>query len=72
MRLEAMAVEFPHVDKHPNRVPFEGVLTVVNAGKHDVVVLGDGWTAVTADGSMSAHFEHTVAVPATGARVLTE
>ena len=31
MRLEAMAVEFPHVDKHPNRVPFEGVLTVVNA-----------------------------------------
>jgi len=30
MRLEAMAVEIPHVDKHPNRVPFEGVLTVVN------------------------------------------
>ena len=35
-------------------------------------VLGDGWTAVTADGSMSAHFEHTVAVTATGARILTE
>src|SRR5208282_5185114 len=31
MRLEAMAVKFPHVDGHPNRVPFEGVLTVVNA-----------------------------------------
>lgn len=30
MRLEAMAVKFPHVDKHPNRVAFEGVLTVVN------------------------------------------
>jgi hypothetical protein len=30
MRMEAMAVEIPHVDKHPNRVPFEGVLTVVN------------------------------------------
>ena len=45
---------------------------MVNAGNHDVVVLGDGWTAVTADGSMSAHFEHTVAVTATGARVLTE
>jgi methionyl aminopeptidase len=45
---------------------------MVNAGKYDVVVLGDGWTAVTADGSMSAHFEHTVAVTATGARVLTE
>ncbi len=31
MRLEAMAVQIPHVDGHPNRVPFEGVLTVVNA-----------------------------------------
>jgi hypothetical protein len=30
MRLEAMAVEIPHVDGHPNRVPFEGILTVVN------------------------------------------
>jgi len=30
MRLEAMAVKFPQVDGHPNRVPFEGVLTVVN------------------------------------------
>jgi hypothetical protein len=31
MRLEAMAVKIPHVEGHPNRVPFEGVLTVVNA-----------------------------------------
>ncbi len=31
MRMEAMAVEIPYVDKHPNRVPFEGVLTLVNA-----------------------------------------
>jgi hypothetical protein len=31
MRLEAMAVKFPHVEGHPNRMPFEGVLTVVNA-----------------------------------------
>jgi hypothetical protein len=30
MRLEAMAVKIPHVNGHPNRVPFEGVLTVVN------------------------------------------
>src|SRR3984957_19567802 len=30
MRLEAMAVQIPYVDNHPNRVPFEGVLTVVN------------------------------------------
>jgi methionyl aminopeptidase len=45
---------------------------MVNAGKPDVEVLDDRWTAVTKDGSMSAHFEHTVAVTATGARVLTE
>ena len=45
---------------------------MVNAGKADVKVLGDGWTAVATDGSNSAHFEHTVAVTATGARVLTE
>jgi methionyl aminopeptidase len=45
---------------------------MVNAGGPDVRVLRDGWTAVTDDGSMSAHFEHTVAVTDTGARILTE
>jgi methionyl aminopeptidase len=45
---------------------------MVNAGRPDVMVLEDGWTAVAKDGSMSAHFEHTVAVTATGARILTE
>jgi methionyl aminopeptidase len=45
---------------------------MVNAGRPDVVVLDDGWTAVAKDGSMSAHFEHTVAVTDTGARILTE
>ena len=45
---------------------------MVNIGKPDVRVLKDGWTAVTDDGSMSAHFEHTVAVTDTGARILTE
>jgi len=45
---------------------------MVNAGGYDVRVLKDGWTAVTVDGKMSAHFEHTVAVTATGARILTE
>jgi methionyl aminopeptidase len=45
---------------------------MVNAGKPDVVVLDDGWTAVAKDGSMSAHFEHTVAVTDTGARILTD
>ncbi|HVU45469.1 MAG TPA: type I methionyl aminopeptidase [Terracidiphilus sp.] len=44
---------------------------MVNAGGPDVRVLKDGWTAVTNDGSMSAHFEHTVAVTDTGAKILT-
>ena len=33
--------------------------------------LGDKWTVVTADGSLSAHFEHTVAITANGPRILT-
>jgi len=36
-----------------------------------VKVLADGWTAVTRDGSLSAHFEHTVAVTADGPWILT-
>jgi methionyl aminopeptidase len=44
---------------------------MVNAGKPAVKVLADGWTAVTKDGSLSAHFEHTVVVTAAGCRVLT-
>lgn len=44
---------------------------MVNMGKAAVRVLGDGWTAVTKDGGLSAHFEHTVAVTRTGADILT-
>jgi methionyl aminopeptidase len=44
---------------------------MVNAGGPEVRTLDDGWTAVTADGSLSAHFEHTVAVTETGPMVLT-
>lgn len=44
---------------------------MVNAGGPEVVTLEDGWTAVTADGSLSAHFEHTVAVTENGPEVLT-
>ena len=45
---------------------------MVNMGKPAVKVLPDGWTAVTRDGSLSAHFEHTVAVTKDGPLVLTE
>jgi methionyl aminopeptidase len=44
---------------------------MVNAGKADAKVLGDKWTAVTKDGSYSAHFEHCVAVTSNGPWVLT-
>jgi methionyl aminopeptidase len=44
---------------------------MVNAGKPAVRVLGDGWTAVTRDGSLSAHFEHTVVVTPDGCEILT-
>ncbi len=44
---------------------------MVNAGVPDVEVLSDGWTVVTADGSFSAHFEHTVLITDNGADVLT-
>jgi len=44
---------------------------MVNVGSATVKVLKDGWTAVTSDGNLSAHFEHTVAVTAEGAEVLT-
>jgi methionyl aminopeptidase len=44
---------------------------MVNAGKAAVMVLADGWTAVTRDHSLSAHFEHTVAVTADEPWVLT-
>ena len=45
---------------------------MVNMGRPGVKVLRDGWTAVTRDGSLSAHFEHTVAVTKNGPLVLTE
>lgn len=44
---------------------------MVNVGRPAVRVLSDGWTAITVDGSLSAHFEHTVAVTADGVEILT-
>ena len=44
---------------------------MITAGAHEVVVRPDRWTIATADGSLSAHFEHTVAVTEEGPRILT-
>ena len=45
---------------------------MVNQGGHEVVVLEDGWTTVTLDGKLSAHFEHTVLVTSDKPRILTK
>ena len=44
---------------------------MVNAGLPGVKTLSDGWTVQTVDGSLSAHFEHTVAITADGPQILT-
>ena len=44
---------------------------MLNAGSAEVRILDDGWTVVTADASLSAHVEHTVAITDDGPRVLT-
>ena len=71
----------------PNFVPMNGNLRkglrlkpgmvlaiepMVNIGKPDIIILDDGWTAVTEDGGLSAHFEHTVAVTENGYLILTQ
>jgi methionyl aminopeptidase len=45
---------------------------MVNIGTSDVAILSDNWTVVTADGKLSAHFEHTVAVTESGGCVLSQ
>ena len=45
---------------------------MVNAGTADVKVLSDGWTVVTRDGSLSAHYENTIAITDNGPMILTE
>jgi methionyl aminopeptidase len=45
---------------------------MVNAGSHEVEIKEDGWTAVTKDGSLAAHFEHSVAITKDGPVVLSQ
>jgi methionyl aminopeptidase len=40
-------------------------------GRHEAVLAPDDWTVVTRDGSLAAHFEHTIAVTKTGPQILT-
>jgi methionyl aminopeptidase len=71
--------EDPHIPNfgQPGRGPrlSEGMTIaiepMITAGGSEVVLANDGWTISTADGSLSAHFEHTVAVTDDGPRILT-
>ncbi len=71
--------EDPHIPNYgpPGRREMLGagmtlaIEPMVNAGKPGTKTLADGWTVVTADGSLSAHFEHTVAITLDGCEVLT-
>jgi methionyl aminopeptidase len=44
---------------------------MITAGSPEILLEDDQWSVVTADGSLSAHFEHTVAITEAGPRVLT-
>ena len=45
---------------------------MINAGSYEVKTMSDGWTVLTTDGSLSAHFEHTIAITADGPVIMTE
>ena len=45
---------------------------MINAGAHEWITLEDGWTVITADGSLSAQFEHTVVITKNGSEILTK
>lgn len=45
---------------------------MVNEGSYEVTILPDGWTAITTDGKLSAHFEHTIAVTSKGPLILSQ
>ena len=71
--------EEPHVPNFGKRgrgtALLEGLVIaiepMVNMGRRRIRTLNDSWTVVTADGSLSAHFEHTVAVTSDGPRIMT-
>ena len=45
---------------------------MINLGQPQVNIMPDGWTVKTADGKLSAHFEHTIAITADGPVIMTE
>lgn len=72
--------EEPHVPNHGS--PNQGIILrpgmtlaiepMINTGGDETLQLPDGWTVVTADGSLSAHFEHTIVITEQGPEILTQ
>ncbi|MEA2064699.1 MAG: type I methionyl aminopeptidase [Patescibacteria group bacterium] len=65
-----------YVDNHFGKIELKQGMVIaiepmINVGKYKIKTLNDGWTVATADNSLSAHFEHTVAVTKTGYEILT-
>lgn len=68
---------YPTYDRSFENIVFKpgmvlAIEPMINAGAHRIKGLSDGFTIVTADGSLSAHFEHTVAVTEKGCQILTK
>ena len=61
----------PHVGPQLQAGMVVAIEPMVTLGRYEVDVLADGWTAVTRDRSLAAHFEHTVAITGRGPEVLT-
>lgn len=61
----------PHTGIELKEGMFFTIEPMINAGRHEVKVLSDGWTAVTRDKSLSAQFEHSLGVTASGYEIFT-
>ncbi len=71
------APEVPNFGTHGRGIRLMSGMTLaiepmVNAGHFDVKVMPDGWTVLTRDGSLSAHFEHTIVITPDGPQILTK
>ena len=60
------------ITAHREEVCAIAIEPMVNQGRHEVQVQKDGWTTVTRDGKLSAHFEHTIAITPDGPVILTK
>lgn len=70
------APEVPNFGTHGHGIRLMPGMTIaiepmVNIGKPDVKIMTDGWTTLTRDGSLSAHFEHTIAITPDGPQIMT-